>query len=239
MAKRGKVKQIASRETVDRPVRSRKYKYLMLIVCEDENTERVYFEQFRALFNELLPDDTVYIRAVGTGRNSLGVVSQAIVERDRLVEESGKLVDEVCAVFDKDDLDKVEKTRENFRQAFVKAGEEKIRIAYSNECFELWLLLHFIGVSEREAIPRSQLYKMLTAAIAKYDKNFVYDHGDAAVLLEVQKYGNETKAIERSIALYEYHREMNHAPIEANPRMLVYQLVQQLRTWFAFYSYKE
>ena len=81
----------------------------MLIVCEDENTERVYFEQFHKLFNDLLPSETVYIRAVGTGRNSLGVVNQAIIERNLLATEAGKKVDEVWAVFDKDDLDKVEK----------------------------------------------------------------------------------------------------------------------------------
>ena len=47
--------------------------------------------------------------------------------------EAGKKVDQVWAVFDKDHLDKVEKTRENFEQAFVKAAEENIRIAYSNK----------------------------------------------------------------------------------------------------------
>jgi hypothetical protein len=76
----------------------------MLIVCEDENTERVYFEQFHKLFNDLLPSETVYIRAVGTGRNSLGVVN--IIERNLLATEAGKKVDEVWAVFHKDDLEK-------------------------------------------------------------------------------------------------------------------------------------
>ena len=92
------------------------------------------------LFNDLLPSETVYIRAVRTGRNSLRVVNQAIIERDLLATEARKKVDQVGAVFDKDDLDKVEKTRENFEQAFVKAAEENIRIAYSNECFQLWPL---------------------------------------------------------------------------------------------------
>ena len=238
MAKRGKVKLVPVRDVVERPVRSRKYRYLMLIVCEDENTERVYFEHFHKLFNELLPSETVYVRAVGTGRNSLGVVTQAVLERELLATESGKLVDEVWAVFDKDDLDKVEKTRENFDQAFVKAESEKIRIAYSNECFELWLLLHFCGVNEKEPIPRSELYSRLAAAISKHDQNFVYDHGDATVLSMVRKYGNEAKALERAHALDVYHQKENHAPIDSNPRTLVYQLVNQLRQWFAFYSYK-
>ena len=157
MARRGKVKQVETRDVIDRPARSRKYRYLMLIVCEDENTERVYFEQFHKLFNDLLPSETVYIRAVGTGRNSLGVVNQAIIERNLLATEAGKKVDEVWAVFG---------------------------------------------------------------------------------LTEIQKYGNEVKAIERAVTLDEYHQKENHPPIEANPRTLVYKLVTQLRQWFAFYSYK-
>ena len=160
MAKRGKVKLVPVRDVVERPVRSRKYRYLMLIVCE------------------------------------------------------------------------------NFDQAFVKAESEKIRIAYSNECFELWLLLHFCGVNEKEPIPRSELYSRLAAAISKHDQNFVYDHGDATVLSMVRKYGNEAKALERAHALDVYHQKENHAPIDSNPRTLVYQLVNQLRQWFAFYSYK-
>lgn len=239
MAKRGKVTtKIEPRELVERPVRSRKYQYLMLIVCEDQNTERVYFEQFIRLFNALLPNETVYVKAVGTGRNSLGVVMQAIAEREILATESGKKVDEVWAVFDKDDLDKIPKTRENFEQAFSKAGEEHIRIAYSNECFELWLLLHFRNVNADETLPRTTLYERLAAAVNKHDKAFVYHHGSADVLAEVQKYGNEQKAIERATALDIYHTNNDHSPIEANPRTLVYQLVEQLRQWYAFYSYK-
>lgn len=239
MAKRGKVKvKVEPRESVERPLRSRKYRYLMLIVCEDQNTERVYFEQFNRLFNALLPSETVYVKAVGTGRNSLGVVMQAIAEREKLATESGKMVDEVWAVFDKDDLDKIPKTRENFEQAFSLAGEEHIRIAYSNECFELWLLLHFRNVNAEEALPRTALYERLAIAVNKHDKTFVYHHGSADVLSEVQKYGNEQKAIERAMALNTYHINNNHTPIEANPTTLVYQLVEQLRRWYAFYSYK-
>lgn len=99
-------------------------------------------------------------------------------------------------------------------------------------------MLHFGNVNAEEALPRVALYDRLAAAVNKHDKAFVYHHGSTDVLAEVQKYGNEQKAIERATALDIYHTNNNHSPIEANPRTLVYRLVEQLRQWYAFYSYK-
>ena len=69
MARRGKIeKGIEPLDEAVRPVRSKKYVYFMLIVCEDQNTEPVYFKQFEELFDNLLPEETVYVKRVGTGR---------------------------------------------------------------------------------------------------------------------------------------------------------------------------
>ena len=40
MAKRGSVKQQVVKDEIEHPARSRKYTYHILIVCEDENTEK-------------------------------------------------------------------------------------------------------------------------------------------------------------------------------------------------------
>ena len=47
MAKKGNIKKFATKETAERPVRFRRYKYLFLIVCEDEKTEPNYFEKYK------------------------------------------------------------------------------------------------------------------------------------------------------------------------------------------------
>ena len=103
MARKGKIKiAIEPIEEEIRPVRSRKYVYFVLIVCEDENTEPAYFKQFEDLFEDLLPEETVYVKRVGTGRNSLGVVNAAIAERTRIYEENNhREIDETWVVFDK------------------------------------------------------------------------------------------------------------------------------------------
>jgi hypothetical protein len=48
MAKRGSLKKFAKKEAKERPVRFRRYKYLFLIVCEDQKTEPAYFEEYVA-----------------------------------------------------------------------------------------------------------------------------------------------------------------------------------------------
>ena len=73
MARRGRIEKVVEPVDVEvRPVRSRRYVYFVLIVCEDKNTEPKYFKQFEDLFENLLPEDTVFVKRVGTGRNSLG-----------------------------------------------------------------------------------------------------------------------------------------------------------------------
>lgn len=237
MAKRGKIeKKLPLRETEERPVQRRKYKYWVLIVCEDEKTEPYYFGVLKKQF----PDETVFIRSVGTGRSSKGVVKKAIEEKQKLYEESNKEVDEVWAVFDKDDAEKSQGNVQRFEEAFNLAEKENVKVAYSNEAFELWLLLHFKDVSSEKPIPRAEINSQLETCINKGRTNttqFVYEHGDTEVIDIVVKSGNETKAIERADRLNAEHEKEKHTPIEANPNTKVNALVKSLRELIQYYSY--
>ena len=71
MATRGKIsKSISLREVDERPMKWRKYPHLFLVVCEDESTKPYYFEKFKEEFEKIYPEETVFLRSVGTGRNS-------------------------------------------------------------------------------------------------------------------------------------------------------------------------
>ena len=239
MAKRGKIsKQIPARETEERPVKWRKYPYLFLIVCEDERTEPYYFEKFKEEFEKIYPDETVFLRPVGTGRNSKGVVEQAIIKKKELFEESNKNVDETWAVFDKDDLDQSAGNRQRFTDAFEIAEKEKIQVAYSNEVFELWLLLHFTDVSSENPIPRADIYAKLEENIKNNPaySSFVYEHGNANIVDVVLKSGNEAQAIVRADRLNAEHKD--HQPIDANPNTSVHILVKRLRELIKWYSFQ-
>ena len=80
--------------------------------------------------------------------------------------------DQVWCVFDVDDYWK--NNQKKFKDAIKKAEENGIELAWSNECFELWLLLHFQAVSGET--PRSEYHKKLKLAfkthkIGVYEKN--------------------------------------------------------------------
>jgi hypothetical protein len=232
MARKGKNKKVQERKNEQRPVRFRRYKYLFLIVCEDQNTEPAYFRQFKSQ----IPKDTLYLREIGTGLDPKGVIDFAIIEKNKLSVESRKDVDAVWAVFDKDDADKNDTTIKRFNDAFDNAKSNNIQIAYSNEVFELWLLLHLTDVDMKVALPRQNIYGLLEEHIIKNTaySTWKYQHGNADILKIIQEVGNQNNAINRAKILFTFHE--GKAPIEANPSTKMHILVNELLDWIAYYS---
>lgn len=244
MARKGKLTE-KTKDVLERPKSIRHYLELIMIVCEDEGTEPYYFNKFTEEFEKIIPNDTVMLVPIGTGRNSLGVVQKAIEEKTSSFNNYRKEVDEVWAVFDKDDLDKQPKTIENFEKAFVEAAANNINIAYSNECFELWLLLHLTDVDSTVAIPRHSkpeegiigLYERLETTINKGrtpETQIKYCHGDKQVVDLILASGNEKLALERAKILDA--KQSTKDPIEANPNTKVYLLVEHLRELLDWYK---
>ena len=97
----------------------------ILIVCEGSKTEPNYFRSFRVT-------NDIY----GEGLETMRVVEEAI----RLNDSEGPFA-QIWCVFDRDDF-----PAENFDNAVHRVQSravEGFRVAYSNESFELWYLLHF------------------------------------------------------------------------------------------------
>lgn len=232
MARKGKLKESPENEQ-QRPIRIKRYGYLFLIVCEDQKTEKEYFEGFRIAF----PERTVYLRTIGTGLDPKGVAERAIQERQQLSDEAGKEVDTVWAVFDKDDADLHATKRQRFDEAFRIAAEQNIKLAFSNEVFELWLLLFLTDVSPDKPLPRKEVYGLIQEEIRKRDgfANFIYKHGDTEVLEIISVIGNEEVAMKRAALLLEKHA--GKSPIDTNPSTRVHLLVKEIRGWIKFYTY--
>jgi hypothetical protein len=237
MAKKGKLKGRAKTEEPSRPERERKYKYLFLIVCEDEKTEPAYFERFKSK----IPPGTLYLKPVGTGRDPKGVVEQAIYERQALKNKARKEVDCVWVVFDKDDAHENLTKVARFQEAFRIADAESFKVAYSNEVFELWLLLHFKAVSPDRALPRKEVYELLRSEFKKVvgHEDYEYDHSqiDSRTIEIVWTAGRQDQAIAQAKRLSAYHDQQKHQPIQANPSTQVHLLVEELLSWIAFYAY--
>jgi len=234
MAKRGSLKKFAKKEAKERPIRFRRYKYLFLIVCEDQKTEPTYFGEYVSK----IPEETIYLKPIGTGRDPKGVVQRAIIEKDLLTKEANREVDEVWVVFDKDDADENAAKIKRFEDAFQIAEKERFEVAYSNEVFELWLLLHFINVDKETPLPRAEIYQLLREQFKKNPKyaDYEYDHKviDPRTIEIVFNIGNRDSAIKRAQILIEHHKDCE--PINANPVTKVHILVQVLLDWIKYYS---
>jgi hypothetical protein len=122
----------------ERKLNTREVKQRFLIVCEGTQTEPNYFRSFRV--------PKVVIDIEGLGRNPTQIVEYAI---DRRSEDD---FDQVWCVFDRDSFPVSDITK-----AVALAKKNNIQIAYSNEAFELWYILHFQFLNA--AIPRSDYSK--------------------------------------------------------------------------------
>lgn len=128
MAKNEKKKNHRT-SSLSRPQGIREVKQSFLIVCEGMCTEPDYFKAFRMT--------TATIKAVGQGMNTISLVNKAISIRDTDMKKK-RTYDQCWVVFDKDDF-----PANDFNQAIALAERNGFRVAYSNQAFEYWFLLHF------------------------------------------------------------------------------------------------
>ena len=191
--KRGSLRRIVD----TRPVKER-----FLIVCEGEKTEPNYFRAFR------VPMD-VKISVLGLGEDPLTLVKSAAKYNDQ------NSYDQVWCVFDRDSW-----PPDKFGNAINSAIAKGFRVAYSNEAFELWYVLHFEFLNT--GIPREDYIGKMTRHLAKpYRKNSedIYDE-----LLSRQ--GTAIRNAKKLLTSYNPVK-----PVHDNPSTTVYALVVSLNNF--------
>lgn len=173
-----------------------------LIVCEGKRTEPNYLRAFRV-------PKQVQVLVIGEGYNTISLVERAVelaAERD---------YDQVWCVFDRDDC-----SADSFNSAIKMAKSHGFRVAYSNEAFELWYLLHFhffnTGIGRADYIKR--LERELGREYRKNDKRMYVD------LLPRQP-----EAIRNAINLLAGYEKLN--PAQNNPSTTVHLLVGELKKY--------
>lgn len=137
----------------------RNLKERFLVVCEGEKTEPNYFRGFR------VPGQTVDVDIRGVGYNTVSLVRKAI----ELKKEEE--YDQVWCVFDRDDF-----PAQHFNEAISLAYANHVKIAYSNEAFELWYILHFDY--HQSGISRADYIKILSKKLGhayKKSSETIYD----------------------------------------------------------------
>ena len=123
-------------------------KKLFLIICEGQNTEPHYFQAFP------VPTKTVIIEGGCNSKTKL--VDYAL----KIREEKKYKGREVWCVFDFDiQPDESATQPEDFNNAINKAEQNGMKVAWSNDAFELWFILHYIKLDT--PLTRHLLYKIL------------------------------------------------------------------------------
>ncbi len=187
----------------------REIKQSFLIVCEGEKTEPDYFKAFRMT--------AATIKAVGQAMNTMTLVIKAISIRDA-DQKRKKIYDQCWVVFDKDDF-----PAKDFNQAIQFAEKNGFRVAYSNQAFEYWFLLHYNLYTG--AIHRSQYKDMLTKLTGMpYSKNDGYGAVMYNLLLSRQQ-----QAIDNAETVL---AEISHGnPAEEESSTTVQRLVVELNKY--------
>src|ERR1700674_3085350 len=104
----------------------------VLIVCEGRVTEPEYINVVRV--REKINLVTIIVDDAGGTPKTL--VDRAVEEKKRTARSQFGRYDEVWCVFDFDEHPFIPEAKQ-------KAQANGIRVAMSNPCFELWLMLHF------------------------------------------------------------------------------------------------
>ena len=181
-----------------------------LIVCEGEKTEPNYFNGFRV--------PQLAVDAVGTGHNTLSLVEEAIRLKGEKEADAKRRdrppYDQCWCVFDRDSFG-----ADDFNSAIRQAEAAGFRVAYTNEAFELWYLLHFDD--HRASLHRSQYHGILEDRLEhSYHKN------SGTMYAELKS--RQAEAIRRAKGLLAEYGEA-HNPQQDNPCTTVHLLVNALR----------
>ncbi len=196
--------------SLKRKVANRVPRKTLLVFCEGEKTEQEYIKALKRspLVREFASVD-IYIESDTGGLVPKTLVSKAIEAKARNSGE-GSEIDEIWCVFD------VEwpTNHPDLNHSVERARQSGIRVAISNPCFELWLILHF-----------QDHYGFLSSADAISLRHHL--DGSTGKGLEPSMYmASISKAVNRASELNYYHLQNGTAFPRNNPSSGMYQLVR-------------
>lgn len=210
MARRGFDGKRSTRSTGKKKQEKKK----VLIALEDTKSAKFYFEKL--IRDKGLSGEVVFADHIGTDPNS---VIQAIIEHKANKKHKHRTYEQSWAVFDKDDYSK-----QAINGAIKRAKDLTIDIAFSNESYELWILLHFESTSA--PMSRNDLRKKLNTI---FKEKFRQDYSKSSQDIYELIIGQQNNAIERAKHLIKLHKSAGEIDLyNNNPITTIFQLVEYL-----------
>lgn len=184
-----------------------------LIVSEGQ-TEEVYFKAFRR--------NSITVKCISLGCSNMQLVDCVIDLKE------GESYDEVWAVFDMD-YHSAERNEQyaNFDNAIKKGIKHGIKVAYSNDCFELWFYLHYHFTEQQNLryFYYKELGKLWGINYEKEGKTRKFAQSIFRKIEDDEKASSE-KAIKRAKALLNKKKDLPYH--QQNPITTVYKLIEAL-----------
>ena len=191
-----------------------------LIICEGENTEPEYFKSF--------PVGNAEVESYGLGMSKTALVNAAL---KKLKNDEDAKRKEVWVVFDMDIKgDQSGQLKEDYNNAIELATRNKLRVAYSNDAFELWFLLHYQYFDSQ--ITRHEYYeKLSTLWNCNYEKVGKQIEFSRKIYqqLENDERVSQLEAFARAERLLNDQIDMVFS--DQNPCTTVFQLVEELNKY--------
>ncbi|TVR42343.1 MAG: RloB domain-containing protein [Cryomorphaceae bacterium] len=207
----------ARRKMESKPYRveSREIQKSFVIICEGKNTEPAYFRSFKL--------GNAEVKTFGIGMSKTVLVQHAIAIKESYGDDY-----EYWVVFDMDiKPGQLSNQKEDVNKAVEIAEGNDIYVAFSNDAFELWFILHYEYLTSQ--ITRNEMYKKLSS---KWDCNYVKSGKRPSFCAKIyQRLQSDPKAsqkdaIKNAKKLERLHNKEQFA--DKNPYTSVYLLVQEL-----------
>lgn len=145
-----------------RKKQNKELKKMIAIFCEGE-TEEIYFSHLSRKYK----CSNVKIKTLQTSGQTLHLVENAIKKLTNDTNFKNYKILKKYVVFDKDDQNDTQ-----ISQAMKLARENNFNVCFSNECFDLWLLMHFEKVMPDSNYTRQIINKKLTKHLGvKWENN--------------------------------------------------------------------
>jgi hypothetical protein len=168
---------------------------------------------------------TSTVTAKGVGRTKLALVKKA----KELAKEDN--YDEIWCVFDMDiNYADHENQRNDFNSAIKQCQEtKKFKVAYSNDCFELWFYLHF-NYSDQQNHRQFYYKKLREFWNINYEEKGKELDFCKTIYSKLQEVNcSQEEAIKRAEKLHQLQNDK--LPSDQNPITTVYELVRELNKY--------
>ncbi|MFP4187374.1 MAG: RloB family protein [Acholeplasmataceae bacterium] len=207
-----------------------------LFYSEGTRTEPLYVADMKKALRRryrMTASDIVVVTNERGGRNTLGLVDYAIRDVAKRIER-GESVDHVWIFYDrdsfrKDDFDNaynriIAKNKAKYRNDDGDSCDQngtRWHALWSNECFELWVLLHF-RYSDA-SLSRADYIPLIDASLAREHSDVTYSKNEGRLFRLLERYGNIRNAVRWAKKL---DRSLANPTVKNNPSTGIYQLME-------------